>query len=146
MGAERRAEAVWEGTLFEGSGHVNLVSSGVARELPVTWAARTEEPGGKTSPEELIAGAHAACFSMAFSNMLAQNDTPAERLEVAATSTFEKREAGFRFTKMHLDVVGSVPGIDSDTFQTTAEKAKDGCPVSNALAGNVEITLTANLK
>jgi osmotically inducible protein OsmC len=146
MGAERRAEAVWEGTLFEGQGRVNLVSSGVASDLPVTWASRTEEPAGKTSPEELIAAAHAACFSMAFSNMLAQNETPAERLEVAATSSFEKREAGMRLTKMHLDVVGTVPGIDSETFQTTAEKARDGCPVSNALAGNVEISLTANLK
>lgn len=146
VGAERRAEAVWEGTLFEGRGRVNLVSSGAVSDLPVTWAARTEEPAGKTSPEELIAAAHAACFSMSFSNILAQNETPAERLEVAATSSFEKRDAGFRLTKMHLDVVGTVPGIDSDTFQTTAEQAKDGCPVSNALVGNVEISLTANLK
>jgi osmotically inducible protein OsmC len=146
MAAERRGEAVWEGTLFEGSGSVNLVSSGLASELPVTWAARTEEAGGKTSPEELIAAAHAACYSMAFANMLAQNDTPAEHLDVAATSTFEKVDAGFRLTRMHLDVVGSVPGIEPDVFQSIADGAKDGCPVSNALAGNVEISLTANLK
>lgn len=146
MSAERRGEAVWEGTLFEGKGSVRLATTGLAGDLPVTWASRTELPDGKTSPEELIAAAHAACFSMAFSNILAQNETPAERLEVSATSMFEKRDVGWRITKMHLDVVGTVPGIDSDTFQTTAEKAKVGCPVSNALAGNVEITLTANLK
>lgn len=146
MTAERRAEASWEGTLFEGKGTVTLASSGAADGLPVTWAARTEQPGGMTSPEELIAAAHAACYSMAFSNILAQNETPAQRLEVSATSSFEKREPGFRLTRMHLDVVGSVPGIDADAFQSAAAKAKDACPVSNALAGNVEITFTANLK
>jgi lipoyl-dependent peroxiredoxin len=146
MAAERRAEAVWEGTLFEGSGTATLVSSRTASDLPMTWASRTEEVGGKTSPEELIAAAHAACYSMAFSNMLAGNDTPPDRLDVAATSTFEKVDAGFRLTRMHLDVVGSVPGIEPDAFQTIADQAKDGCPVSNALAGNVDITLTANLK
>jgi lipoyl-dependent peroxiredoxin len=146
MAAERRAEAVWAGTLFEGSGTVTLVSSRAASDLPVTWAARTEEVGGKTSPEELIAAAHAACYSMQFSNMLAGNDTPPDRLDVAATSTFEKVDAGSRLTRMHLDVVGSVPGIEPDAFQTIADQAKDGCPVSNALAGNVDITLTANLK
>jgi lipoyl-dependent peroxiredoxin len=146
MAAERRSEAVWEGTLFEGSGTVTLVSSRTASDLPMTWASRTEEVGGKTSPEELIAAAHAACYSMAFSNMLAGNDTPPDRLDVAATSTFEKVDAGFRLTRMHLDVVGSVPGIEPDAFQTIADQAKDGCPVSNALVGNVDITLTANLK
>jgi osmotically inducible protein OsmC len=146
MAAERRAEAVWGGTLFEGSGHVRLVSSGLAGDLPVTWAARTEQADGKTSPEELIAAAHAACYGMAFSNVLAKNETPPERLEIAATSSFEKTDAGFRLTRMHLDVSGIVPGVDSDSFQTMAETAKDACPVSNALKGNVEITFTANLK
>jgi osmotically inducible protein OsmC len=145
MAAERRAEAMWEGNLFEGSGRVSLVSSGVG-EFPVTWAARTEAPEGMTSPEELIAAAHAACFSMAFSNILAQNDTPPERLEVSATSSFEKTDAGFRLTKMHLDAHGTVPGIDADTFEAKANDAKVGCPVSNALVGNVEISVTANLK
>jgi osmotically inducible protein OsmC len=145
MAAERRATAVWKGSLFEGSGRVAMDSSGIG-EFDVTWAARTEQPAGMTSPEELIAAAHAACFSMAFSNILAQNDTPPERLEVSATSSFEKKEAGFRLTKMHLDVHGSVPGIDASTFEAKANDAKIGCPVSNALVNNVEITVTANLK
>jgi lipoyl-dependent peroxiredoxin len=145
MPNERRAEAWWEGNLFEGNGKVSLVSSGQG-EFDVSWPARTEEPGGKTSPEELIAAAHASCFSMAFSNILAQNDTPPDRLEVAATANFIKTDAGFRMTKMHLDVHGSVPGIDADTFEAKANDAKVGCPVSNALKGNVDITLTANLK
>jgi lipoyl-dependent peroxiredoxin len=146
MAAERRAEASWQGNLFQGSGVVSLTSSRVLSETPVSWPARTEEAGGKTSPEELIAGAHAACFAMAFSNILDQNGTVAERLDVAATATFEKTDAGFRLTTMHLDVTGSVPGIDADTFQAKADDAKVGCPVSNALKGNVEISLTANLK
>ena len=88
MGAERRAEVTWEGSLFEGSGHVSL-ASGASRELPVTWAARTEEPGGKTSPEELIAGAHAACFAMSLSNILAKAGNAPQRLDVTATSSFD---------------------------------------------------------
>ena len=146
MATERRAEAMWEGTLFEGSGHVTLASSGLAGVLPVTWAARTEQPDGKTSPEELIAAAHAACYGMAFANVLAKNETVAERLEIAATSSFEKTDEGFRLTRMHLDVNGTVPGLDSDSFQTMADKARDACPVSNALKGNVQIAVTANLK
>jgi osmotically inducible protein OsmC len=146
MATDRRAEAVWEGDLFTGHGSVSLESSGAATALPVSWPARTEEPGGRTSPEELIAAAHAACFSMAFSNLLAQNDTPPERLEVAATATFAKVGNGFAMTRMHLDVKGSVPGIDSGVFEKTAAAAKDGCPVSGALKNNVQIDLTANLK
>jgi osmotically inducible protein OsmC len=146
MAAERRAEATWKGSLFEGGGRVSLVSSGAADDLAVTWAARTEEPGSKTSPEELIAAAHASCFAMSLSNILAQNDTPPERLDVAATSSFEKTDAGFRLTRMHLDVAGTVPSVDADTFQSKADQAKDACPVSNALVNNVEISLTANLK
>jgi lipoyl-dependent peroxiredoxin len=146
MATERRAAATWEGTLFEGGGRVTLSSSGAVDGLAVSWPARTEEPGGKSSPEELIAAAHASCFAMALSNILAQNDTPPDRLDVGATSSFEKTDAGFRLTRMHLDVTGSVSGIDAGTFQDKAEEAKVACPVSNALANNVEISLTANLK
>jgi osmotically inducible protein OsmC len=137
VAADRRAEAVWEGDLFSGHGSVSFKSSGLAETLPVSWAARTEE---------LIAAAHAACFSMAFSNLLAQNDTPPERLEVAATATFDKVASGFAITRIHLDVLGSIPGIDADTFERIAAAAKDGCPVSGALKNNVQIDLTANLK
>ena len=145
-GAERQAHVVWQGSLMDGSGSVDLTSSGAVSELPVTWASRTEQPGGKTSPEELIAAALASCFSMAFSNGLAQGGTPPESLDVNATSSFEKTDAGFRVTKMHLRVRGRVPGIDADAFQKAAEGAKEGCPVSNALRGNVEITMDASLE
>jgi lipoyl-dependent peroxiredoxin len=145
MAAERRGEASWSGSLMEGSGAVSLASSGLANELPVTWAARTEDHGGKTSPEELIAAAHAACFSMALANGLAQAGNPPEKLDVTAVSTFAKAEAGFRLTSMALEVRGSVPGLDAAAFEQAAEVAREGCPVSNALKGNVEITVKAAL-
>jgi osmotically inducible protein OsmC len=145
MAAERRGEATWSGNLTEGSGAVSLASSGLANELPVTWASRTEDHGGKTSPEELIAAAHAACFSMFLANVLAQGGNPAEKLDVSATSSFEKVEAGFRMTTMALKVRGSVPGLDAAAFEQAAEVAREGCPVSNAVKGNVEITVKAAL-
>jgi osmotically inducible protein OsmC len=144
MSAERRADAIWEGSLFEGSGRVTL-ATGVAGELPVTWAARTESADGKTSPEELIAGAHAACFAMALSGALARAGQAPRRLDVGATSTFDKTDEGWRVTKMNLEVRGDVPGMDASEFEKHAEGAKEGCPVSNALKGNVEITLKASL-
>jgi lipoyl-dependent peroxiredoxin len=144
MAVQRRAEAVWEGNLFKGSGLVTL-TTGVAGDLPVTWASRTEAPDAKTSPEELIAGAHAACFAMAFSNVLDEAGSPPERLEVGATATFAKTDAGFRITTMDLEVRGSVSGMEASEFEKHAETAKDACPVSNALAGNVQIGVKASL-
>src|SRR5918999_3936960 len=138
MAAERRGEATWSGNLTEGSGAVSLASSGAASGLQVTWASRTEDHGGKTSPEELIAAAHAACFSMFLANVLAKGGNPAEKLDVSAVSSFEKTEAGFRLTTMALEVQGSVPDLDAAGFERAAQEAKEGCPVSNALAGNVE--------
>ena len=131
----------WEGTLFEGSGTASL-ESGAAGPLPVTWEARAEEHGSVTSPEELIAAAHSACFSMAFSNALAKNETPPESLDVTATATFVP---GTGITTMELKVVGDVPGISEEDFLELAETAKNGCPVSKALDGNVEISLEARL-
>lgn len=142
MAAERRAEVVWEGSLMEGSGTVTSTGSGVLPELPVTWASRTESPDGKTSPEELIAAAHASCFSMALSGALAKAGNPPERLETSAVVTFVP---GTGITKSALTVTGQVPGIDEQTFREAAEGAKDGCPVSNALKGNVELSLDAKL-
>ncbi len=136
---ERKATTVWSGSLFEGSGETTFDSSGIGT-YPVTWAARTEEPNGKTSPEELIAAAHASCFSMAFSARLAKNDTPPERLETSAVVTFVP---GTGITKSALTVVATIPGIDEDTFQELAADAKANCPVSGALS--VEITLEAKL-
>ena len=136
---DRKATTVWSGTLFEGSGETTFDSSGIGT-YPVSWASRAEDANGKTSPEELIAGAHSACFSMAFSNMLAKNETPADRLEVSAVVTFVP---GTGITKSAISVVGTIPGIDADKFQELAENAKANCPVSQALS--VEITLDAKL-
>jgi osmotically inducible protein OsmC len=142
MAAERRAQVTWQGDLFSGSGRIDQVGSGAFGPLDVTWASRTEDPEGRTSPEELIAAAHAACFSMAFSNGLAQAGHPPDRLSVSATVTFVP---GTGITTSVLDVEGSVPGLDEDGFRQAAETAKDGCPVSQALKGNVELSVSARL-
>lgn len=131
----------WEGDLFKGSG-VTSLDSGAAPEMRVTWKARSEEHGGLTSPEELIAAAHASCYSMAFSSTLAKNETPPTSLDVVATATFVPGEG---ITLMELSVIGAVEEIDDDKFQELAEAAKNGCPVSQALDGNVPITLVATL-
>jgi osmotically inducible protein OsmC len=145
MAAKRRAEVTWQGDLMSGSGRIDSVGSGAVEGLGVTWAARTEDSSqqGRTSPEELIAAAHASCFSMAFSHALAQAGNPAERLHVSAESTFVP---GTGITAMALAVEGRVPGLDENGFREAAEQAKENCPVSKALAGNVEITLDARLE
>lgn len=140
---ESRAHAVWQGDL-SGSGTTSL-ESGVAGPLPVTWASRTAAPEGKTSPEELIAAAHAACFSMALSHGLGQAGTPPERLETDAVASFEQVEGGWGFTRMALRVRGTVPGLTAEAFAEAAEGAKENCPVSRALAGNVAISVEAEL-
>ncbi len=142
MATERRADVVWEGSLMEGSGTVTKTGSGVLPQLPVTWASRAESPDGRTSPEELIAAAHAACFSMGLSHALAQAGNAPERLETSAVVTFVP---GTGITKSELTVVGTVPGIDEEAFREAADGAKDGCPVSGALKGNVELSVTARL-
>ena len=143
MATERRADAVWEGSLMEGSGTITKTGSGALPELPVTWASRADSPDGRTSPEELIAAAHAACFAMALSHALAEAGNAPERLETSATVTFVP---GTGITKAALTVRGRVPGIDESAFVEAAEGAKDGCPVSGALKGNVELTLDAQLE
>src|ERR687885_428027 len=142
MATERKAEVTWRGDLMSGEGTIERVGSGALGSLDVPWASRAEEPAGKTSPEELIAAAHASCFSMALSNGLAKAGTPAEQLDVSATVTFVP---GAGITKSALDVTGRVPGMDEDGFREAAETAKDGCPVSGALKGNVELELSARL-
>jgi osmotically inducible protein OsmC len=138
MATERHADVVWEGSLMEGSGTITKTGSGALPELPVTWASRAESPDGRTSPEELIAAAHAACFSMALSHALAQAGSPPERLNTSATVTFVP---GTGITKSALTVKGRAPGIDENAFREAAEGAIEGCPVSNALKGNVELEL-----
>lgn len=140
--ADRTASVTWKGSLMEGAGTIDTVGSGAFGPLDVTWASRTEEPGGRTSPEELIAAAHASCFSMALSHALAQAGTPAERLETSATVTFVP---GTGITRSALRVRGSVPGLDEAGFAEKAAAAKEGCPVSKALAAVPEITLDAAL-
>ena len=142
MATERTANVTWSGSLLEGRGTIESVGSGAFGPLAVTWASRAEQPDENTSPEELIAAAHAACFSMAFSHALAQAGTPPERLETSATVTFV---AGTGITKSALTVRGTVPGIDEAAFREAAEGAKVGCPVSQALAGVPEITIDASL-
>ncbi len=139
--AERKASATWEGDLSAGKGTVSAESSSLFTGADVTWASRTEDPGGMTSPEELIAAAHASCFCMAFSNELSTRGHTPTRLGVSATSTFE----GGKITRMVLDVEAQVPGIDDALFQEALAAAEESCPVSNALRSNVDIQVTARL-
>lgn len=145
MSAEKKATATWEGNLTEGKGEIVSVTSGAFKNLAVTWKARTSSASPETSPEELIAAAHAACYSMALSNELNKLGKPPARLESSAVCTFET-EGGARISSISLQVKGRVPGIDPSGFAKAAEAAKLGCPVSKALKGNVEISLTADLE
>jgi lipoyl-dependent peroxiredoxin len=142
MATDRRAEVTWQGDLMRGSGVIDRVGSGSFGPLDVTWASRTEEPGGRTSPEELIAAAHAACFSMALAHALAQAGNPPEQLSTSATVTFVP---GTGITRSALEVEAKVPGLDESAFRQAADEAKDGCPVSQALRGNVELEVNARL-
>lgn len=143
--ADRRAEANWEGSLPEGSGILELVSSEAAT-LPVTWASRVESPDGRTSPEELLAGAHASCYAMAFAGALGRGGNPPERLHVTAVVSLNPKEGGgFEVTDSALEVTGVVPGLDQAAFQELADTAEKGCPISNSIRGNVTITVSATL-
>jgi lipoyl-dependent peroxiredoxin len=142
MAATSRADAIWEGDLMSGSGRVTI-ASGALDEFPVSWASRVESQKGKTSPEELIAAAHAACYSMAFSNGLAKAGHKVEELNTTAEVEFVP---GTGITSSSLTVRGRVKGIDDAEFQRLAEEAKEGCPVSKALHGNVELRLEARLE
>lgn len=140
MATTRSATARWEGSLMDGAGRVSLDSSGLGT-YDVTWASRAEDPNGRTSPEELIAAAHAACFSMALSHALAQAGTAPEALDTKADVTFQP---GQGITGVHLTVRGTVPGLSAEAFAEAAEGAKANCPVSKALTGTT-ITLDAEL-
>ncbi len=146
MAAIRTAEVTWTGSLAEGQGSIDYVTSGAFTRLPVTWASRTEAADGRTSPEELVASAHASCYSMSLSGKLGRNGTPPASLKVTATVTFEKLEAGWKVASSALAVRGNVPGIDAATFAELAEAAKDGCPISQALKGNVALSVEATLE
>jgi osmotically inducible protein OsmC len=145
MTAIRRAEVTWDGDLLSGRGAVTAASSGAFKTLPVSWAARTESPDGKTSPEELLAAAHASCFAMALSAGLARGRTPGRKLKVSATVTFEKTGSGYQVKSSLLEVQAWVDGLDDAGFEKAAQAAKDGCPISQALKGNVELDVKAIL-
>ncbi len=145
MAAIRRAETHWTGPLATGSGTTSALTSGAFTDLPVTWGSRTESADGRTSPEELMAAAHATCFAMAFSGDLGRNGTPPTKLDVAATITFDKLDK-WTVVSSALTVRGWVDGIDAETFTRIAEGTRDNCPVSRALKGNVELTVDATLE
>jgi lipoyl-dependent peroxiredoxin len=143
MATERRAAVTWQGELVKGIGSIDSVTSEAFGPLAVSWPSRTEEPNGQTSPEELIAAAHASCFCMGLTHGLTGAGTPPTRLSATATVTFVP---GTGITKSALTVSGVVPGIDAAAFADAAEAAKDGCPVSGALKGNVELSVEATLE
>jgi osmotically inducible protein OsmC len=146
MAALRRATVTWSGDLASGSGRLNAATSGAFAALPVTWASRTEQADGRTSPEELLAAAHASCFAMAFSSELAKAGHPPERLEVSAEVSFDRVDGRWTVVSSRLLVRGRVPGLDEAGFRSLAGQAKDGCPISRALAGNVDLAVEAALE
>lgn len=140
--AERSAETVWEGALASGSG--NIESGSGAFTLPVTWAARTEAPGGKTSPEELAAAAHSSCFSMALALVLGERRLRPERIVVSATVTFDEVDGKPTVVSSALQVRGTVKGADDASFKAAVDDAADLCPISRLFAG-ANITVDAAL-
>jgi lipoyl-dependent peroxiredoxin len=141
--AERRAEVAWQGNLTNGSGTFDLASSGAMSGAGISFATRTENPDGNTSPEELIAAAHASCYAMALSNVLGEQGNDPEELRVNATCVLDMDS--LKITTVTLDVSGRVPGLDEEGLRSAAEEAEQACPVSNALRNNVDIQLNVSL-
>jgi osmotically inducible protein OsmC len=146
MATTRNADATWSGDLLGGHGTVSAATTGVFADLPTAWASRIGEPAGVTSPEELLAAAHASCFSMAFSNELAKAGTPPTSVKVTVTVTGDKLDTGWTVLSSAITVRAVVPGATNESFQEAAAKAKDGCPISKALKGNVELSVEATLE
>ena len=146
MAAERTATVTWTGDLAGGSGSVSAGTSQLFTDLPVSWSARTEAPAGQTSPEELLAAAHASCFSMALAGALAKGGTAPEHLHVSATVAFDKVGDAWTVVSSQLDVVGVVPGLSEADYDSAAQNAKDNCPVSRALRGNVSLSVASTLE
>lgn len=146
MAAVRRATVSWDGDLATGSGRLDAATSGAFSGLPVTWASRTESADGRTSPEELLAAAHASCYAMAFSSDLAKAGSPPQHLDVSAQVDFERLDGKWTVVSSKLTVRGRVSGIDEAGFRAIAEGAKEGCPISRALKGNVALSVEASLE
>jgi osmotically inducible protein OsmC len=145
MAAVRRASVKWAGDLASGAGEVSAGTSGAFSALPVTWASRTEAADGRTSPEELLAAAHAACFSMAFASELAKAGSPPQSLEVSAEVTADRVDGKWTVVSSKLTVHGRVPGLDAARFQEIARQSRDGCPISRALGSGVVLSVEATL-
>ncbi|MFL5727221.1 MAG: OsmC family peroxiredoxin [Chloroflexota bacterium] len=143
MAATTRAEATWSGDLLKGKGRVTAATTGVFADLPISWESRIGENQAMTTPEELLAASHAACFAMACSNNLAKAGTPPTSLSVSVDVTADTTDAGWTVKNAHITVRGNVPGATEESFRTAAEAAKDGCPISRALAGNVDLSIEA---
>jgi osmotically inducible protein OsmC len=146
MATTRKADATWGGDLLSGHGTVTAATTHVFADLPTTWASRTGEPEGVTSPEELLAAAHASCFSMAFSNELAKAGTPPTSVRVTVAVSGDKLETGWTVLSSAITVAAVVPGATNESLQEAATKARDGCPISKALKGNVELSVEATLE
>ena len=146
MAQVRRASVNWDGDLSSGNGRLTADTSRVFTSLPVTWASRTEAPDGRTSPEELLAAAHASCYSMAFSSDLAKAGARPEHLDVTAEVTFDRVDGKWTVVSSKLTVKGRAGDITEARFREIAEGAKDGCPISRALAGNVALSVEATLE
>lgn len=146
MAAVRTATVTWNGDLASGSGSVSAGTSELFTDLPVSWGSRTEAPEGRTSPEELLAAAHASCFAMALSGALARAGTPPEHLHVESEVTFDKVGDAWTVVSSRLIVLGKGAGMSADQFEAAASDAKDGCPVSRALKGNVQLSVEATLE
>jgi lipoyl-dependent peroxiredoxin len=145
MAAVRRATVSWKGDLNSGKGSLDAATSGAFSNLPVTWGSRIEAADGRTSPEELLAAAHASCYSMAFAGDLNRAGSPPESLDVTSEVTFDRVDGKWTVVSSKLTVVGRVPGLDEKRFRELAELAKDGCPISRALKGNVALSVEASL-
>ena len=146
MATTRHATATWSGDLLSGNGTVTAATTGIFRDQRTTWASRIAEPEGVTSPEDLLAAAHASCYSMACSNVLAKAGTPPTRLDVEVAVSADKLEAGWTVTRSEIRVRGVVPGATRESFAAAAEEARDGCPISRALKGNVALSVEATLE
>jgi|ERR1035437_8548632 osmotically inducible protein OsmC len=145
MSQLRSASVKWIGDLASGSGELSAGTSGAFSALPVTWASRTELADGRTSPEELLAAAHASCYAMAFSSELTKAGSPPQALDVKSEVTFDRVDGKWTVVSSKLTVHGVVPGLEDGRFRGIAEQAKDGCPISRALKGNVELSVVATL-
>lgn len=146
MTAMRRAEVIWQGNLASGTGSLDGASSGAFKGLPVSWVSRTEDAAGQTSPEELLAAAHASCYSMALSGDLGRAGSPPQSLSVSSEVTADRVDGRWTVISSHLTVRGRVPGMDEARFREIAAGAKDGCPISRAIAGNVKLSIDATLE